>query len=402
MSLTGIAGSLVEAWAELRTHKTRVLLALIGVALSVASLTTVVALADMSREALAQGSEASSGRPATLTVGAYPMNGEMGDLAPLREAFGSVVERYAVEYASLNLLTSVPFQFPDGVVQTETTVVDADYGVMRRVNLTSGAWFTETDGQRLAPAVIVNEAFYARLGSPDLAVDPVVRISSGTRVDAVVTGVRRNLWPEEPPAAYMLSEAYDRVGAVAAPGMNGPPMLELWVPEDLAEPLTAAIISDLSAQFPALQIDAYRADYAAWGDPYGGMQLAVGGIAGLVLLLGAVGLLNISMVTVKYRVREIGIRRSFGATSGRIFFGVMLESVVATFIAGLVGVMAAIAVAKLPAVQRQVAFGISELPPFPVEAALLGLGAATAVGALAGLIPAVVAVRVKVIDAIRF
>ena len=402
MSLSGIAGSLVEAWAELRTHKTRVLLALIGVALSVASLTTVVALADMSREAMEQGEEVSSGRPATLNVSAYPMDGNFSDPAPLRQAYGSLVDRYSVEYASLNLRTTVPFQFPDGVLQAETSVVDADYGVMRRVNLTAGSWFSETDAQRLAPAVIVNEAFYARLGSPDLAVDPVVQISTGAPLDAVVTGVRRNLWPDEPPSAYMLSDAYDRSVAGSGPDMNTVPMLELWVPEEIAEPLQAAIVSDLSAQFPAMQVDVYRADYAAYGDPFGGIQLVVGGIAGLVLLLGAVGLLNISMVTVKYRVREIGIRRSFGATSGRIFFGVMLESVVATFVAGLVGVMAAIAVAKLPVVQRQIAFGIAELPPFPIEAALLGLGAATAVGALAGLIPALVAVRVKVIDAIRF
>ena len=42
------------------------------------------------------------------------------------------------------------------------------------------------------------------------------------------------------------------------------------------------------------------------------------------------------------------------------------------------------------------------MPPFPVTAALVGMGAAVAVGALAGLIPATFAVRVKVIDAIRY
>ena len=56
-------------------------------------------------------------------------------------------------------------------------------------------------------------------------------------------------------------------------------------------------------------------DYASNGDPFATVQLAVAGIAGVVLLLGAVGMLNISMVTVRYRVREIGIRRSLGATS---------------------------------------------------------------------------------------
>lgn len=131
-------------------------------------------------------------------------------------------------------------------------------------------------------------------------------------------------------------------------------------------------------------------------------QLAVGGVVGLVLLLGAVGMLNISMVTVRYRVREIGIRRSFGATSLRIFLGVMMESVVATAVAGVVGVMLAVALVKNPWLESRIAPGLTEYPPFPLDAALLGLASAVLVGALAGAIPAIVAVRVKVIDAIRF
>lgn len=143
-------------------------------------------------------------------------------------------------------------------------------------------------------------------------------------------------------------------------------------------------------------------DYASQGDPFATVQLAVGGIAALVLLLGAVGMLNISMVTVRYRVREIGIRRSFGATSSRIFLGVMMETVVATAVAGIVGVMVSVAIVKNPWIQSKIAPGLHEYPAFPIEAALLGLGSAVLVGALAGAIPALVAVRIKVIDAIRF
>ncbi|MET4061091.1 putative ABC transport system permease protein [Arthrobacter sp. UYP6] len=397
MSLSGIVGTLVEAWAELRIHKTRILLALIGVALSVAALTTVVGLGNMVRESIAQGSEAQSGRPATLSVMMYSPDGAGPDPALATAAYREMTERYAVEYSSLIYQTMVPFQLPNGVTQTQTMVVDADYEVMRRVPMAQGSWFTAADGQRLAPAVVINEAFYTSLGSPDLRSHPVLPISLDHEVNAVVVGVNRDRYEGEFPQAIMLSEAYDRLGMEAAN-----PSMELWVPEELSDSLAATLTADLTAQFPGMQVEAYRSDYAAWGDPFGGLQWAVGGIAGLVMLLGAVGLLNISMVTVKYRVREIGIRRSFGATSGRIFFGVMLESVVATFVAGVLGVMAAVAVVKLPVVQRAVASGLTELPPFPLEAALIGLGAATAVGALAGLIPAVVAVRVKVIDAIRY
>ena len=398
MSLSGIVGSLVEAWSELRIHKTRVLLALIGVALSVAALTTVVGLGNMARESIAQSSEVQSGRPATLSVMMHGPDGYPPEAAVAAAAYRGVAERYSVAYSSMTAQTNVPFQLPDGVLQVNTVVVDPDYKVMRRVPMVEGAWFSAADADRLAPAVIVNQALYERMGNPSLASSPLLPVSGERRVDAVVVGVSREQYEGEYPAAMMLSASYERLGLPAASNLY----LELWIPEELSDTLSGAIAADLQAQFPGQEVMVNRSDYAAWGDPYRGLQLAVGGIAGLVMLLGAVGLLNISMVTVKYRVREIGIRRSFGATSGRIFFGVMLESVVATFVAGVLGVMAAVAVVKLPVIQRMVASGATELPPFPLEAALIGLGAATAVGALAGLIPALVAVRVKVIDAIRY
>jgi len=79
-----------------------------------------------------------------------------------------------------------------------------------------------------------------------------------------------------------------------------------------------------------------------------------------------------------------------------------MESVVATVAAGVVGVFIAVLVVKSPWVTDLVGQGVTDLPAFPVEAALLGLASATVVGALAGLLPALVAVRVKVIDAIRY
>jgi putative ABC transport system permease protein len=71
-------------------------------------------------------------------------------------------------------------------------------------------------------------------------------------------------------------------------------------------------------------------------------------------------------------------------------------------VAGVVGVVIAVLVVKSPWVTELVASGVQDVPAFPIEAALIGLASATFVGALAGLLPALVAVRVKVIDAIRY
>nr|WP_255525951.1 ABC transporter permease [Frigoribacterium sp. CG_9.8] len=172
----------------------------------------------------------------------------------------------------------------------------------------------------------------------------------------------------------------------------------------MATKLTARLASELAAAAPSgVQVQVNRQDYAAYGgDPLAAFKIAVGAVAGLVLFLGALGLVNISLVTVRQRIREIGIRRSFGATAGRVFFAVMMESVVATVAAGVVGVGVAVAIVENPWVQEQLSQGITDLPSFPIGAALFGLAAATVVGALAGLLPAIAAVRFTVIDAIRY
>ena len=200
---------------------------------------------------------------------------------------------------------------------------------------------------------------------------------------------------------------YDSYMAVASPEQAQAvfPQFEAWVPTDIAEELAGLIRRDIAGELgEGWQVDVSRQDYLVYQgeDPLMPIKLLVGGVAILVLLLGALGLVNISLVTVRQRIREIGIRRSFGATAGRVFFAVMMESVVAAAAAGVVGVFVAVVVVKNPAVVGLIAPGITDIPAFPLEAALLGLGAATFVGALAGLLPALVAVRVKVIDAIRY
>jgi len=105
---------------------------------------------------------------------------------------------------------------------------------------------------------------------------------------------------------------------------------------------------------------------------------------------------------VRHRIREIGVRRSFGATGARVFISVMLESVVATVIAGGIGIVVVILGLRLPIVTETIFMGLQEPPAFPMSAAITGLLVSAGVGALAGLVPALVAVRVRPIDAIRY
>lgn len=402
---TEFVGSVVEAWAELRIHRTRVLLSLIGVAVAVAALTGIVALGQIAQQSQIETLERQAGRPALLNISMYNfVTGETPDVEVLDAAFLTTMDRYKISYYSRNAYTSMIIQFPDGVRDVQTQVVDVAFGVMHRERVKEGEWFAISDADRLAPNVIVNEVLWKLLGSPPLSSHPTISLPGREQTTAVITAVTPSAEYEDYPSMFLLTSAWDRIASEELRQQTYP-SYEAWVPIDLADQLISLIQRDVSGALGTeWQTDVTRNDYLAYSDedPLLFLKLLVTGVAVLILLLGALSLVNISLVTVRHRIREIGIRRSFGATAGRVFFAVMMESIVATMVAGVVGVVIAVLVVKSPWVTSFVAQGIDDVPAFPLDAALIGLASATAVGALAGLLPALVAVRVKVIDAIRY
>jgi putative ABC transport system permease protein len=405
---TAFVGAVVEAWAELRIHKTQVLLSLIGVGVAVTALTGVVAAGSIATQATVEGFERGSGRPATVAVWAFnPITGEQPSKTDLDVAFATAMERYGVTYTNRTTYGGLSVQFPDGVVGISAFGVDQPYGAMHRIALAQGSWFTDRDALRLAPAIVVSEEIWERLGSPDVRVDPTIGIVTPTgTVDAIIIGVTpKQSLDGSYLQAYLLNDDYDAFAPPQDPNFPQLPNYEAWVPPEAADQLLPVLQRDIAAALgQGWQVDVQRQDYLAWQveDPLLVPKVVITGIAILVMVLGALGLLNIALVSVRHRIREIGIRRAFGATAGRVFFSVMMESVVATFVAGLAGVLLAIVLIRNPITESVLALYIQDIPGFPVEAALIGLGAATLVGALAGLLPALVAVRVKVIDAIRY
>lgn len=400
----GLVGAVLEAWAELRIHRTRVMLSLIGVAVAVCALTTVVGLGAVMQQSTVESMERSSGRPAMLTLSVSSQGGESLGSPELDAAFETVAKRYEIRYSSRAVWATMTAQFLDGTSSVDAQAVDPDYGVMHRIQLASGRWFSGQDESLLAPALVVNDNFYQRMGRPDLRTHPTVTVTSGEGLTAVVVGVTPAVNYQESPRAYVLSPVLPHVVPAAQLKQNSP-SYEFWVPPSVAKDLAQRIERDVRAVLPEhSNVNVSRQDYLSYGgsDPLLPVKLVLGGVSVLVLLLGALGLVNISLVTVRQRIREIGIRRSFGATAGRVFFAVMMESVVATLVAGVIGVIGSILIVQNPWLRGLVGQGASDLPPFPLEAALIGMAAAGFIGALAGLLPALVAVKVKVIDAIRY
>ncbi|MBU4216104.1 MAG: ABC transporter permease, partial [Actinobacteria bacterium] len=326
--MSGIVGAIVEAWDELRIHKVRVLLSLIGVAFAVTAITGVTAAVAMLKQGFAEQSDRSNGRSVTLMVNAYSNTGAVtaADTAAFDAAYHQALERYSITWASRNQQTLAPFRFPSGNQTVPVTAVDPAYGTIHRTRVTQGRWFTPEDEKAFAPVLVVNQAFLDRLGVPELSSHPTVQL--GDTVTATIIGVQPEQWSGEEPTAFVLYDQLTHWYQIDPRMGQSLPTLAMWVPTDQADGLSSHLARDMKAAVPGLQVDVQ--DNRTWGG--GELDSAtkwVGlGVGGFALLLGGLGLVNISLTTVRYRIREIGIRRSFGATSGRVFFGVMMESVV--------------------------------------------------------------------------
>jgi len=124
--------------------------------------------------------------------------------------------------------------------------------------------------------------------------------------------------------------------------------------------------------------------------------LLLAGIAGVSLLVGGIGIMNIMLVSVTERTREIGIRKSIGATRGSVQLQFLIEAVVLSCLGGALG----IALAWVAADQLSTSYGWTMV--IPPDAVVMSFGFAAMIGIVFGFYPAVRASRLDPIEALRY
>jgi putative ABC transport system permease protein len=128
----------------------------------------------------------------------------------------------------------------------------------------------------------------------------------------------------------------------------------------------------------------------------GATYLVLTAISGVALMIGGIGVMNIMLVSVTERTKEIGLRKAVGATRSNILWQFLIEAVVLTGIGGLLG----LAVGELASILMN---KYSPLPAFvPAWAIGVGIGVSAAVGIVFGLWPAWKAARLDPIESLRY
>ncbi|MEY2893643.1 MAG: Macrolide export ATP-binding/permease protein MacB [Pseudomonadota bacterium] len=125
------------------------------------------------------------------------------------------------------------------------------------------------------------------------------------------------------------------------------------------------------------------------------LTLLLGAVAGVSLLVGGIGIMNIMLVSVTERTREIGLRLAIGATEREVLLQFLIEAVVLAALGGLVGIVLATAAS----IGLSLLMGVPYL--FNLQVNLLSFGFSAAIGVLFGFVPARRAAQLDPIDALR-
>ncbi len=128
----------------------------------------------------------------------------------------------------------------------------------------------------------------------------------------------------------------------------------------------------------------------------GTLSLLITGIAGISLVVGGIGIMNIMLVSVRERTREIGVRRAIGATQGQILIQFLMEAVVLSLLGGFIGLV----------IGQLASFGLANLGDWDFfidpGTVALALGFSGFVGIVFGVWPARTAAKLQPVDALRF
>jgi putative ABC transport system permease protein len=273
----------------------------------------------------------------------------------------------------------------------------ADYFDIYEIGFQSGHAFSDADDQKLRKVAIVGSQVKEELFGENDALDQSIRVDgSNYRVIGIAADKNADL---DQRVVIPLNTA----GTVLLGEKTYSQVLVKVSDEKLVDSTASKIESDLLEYYRITDPD--KANFSVItsaeilslvGDITGIFTTLLASIAGISLLVGGIGIMNIMLVSVTERTKEIGLRKALGAKEGAILTQFLVEAMLLTLIGGIIGV----------ALGFLFAFVISKVGNTPVifsaNSVILATSVSTVIGLTFGFYPAYRAAKLNPIDALRY
>ena len=403
------------ALRALAKNKTRAGLTVLGIVIGIAAVTTMVSIGE-SASALVQGQIQGLGTNVIVVLPGSSRRGGVRE-APVTTLTARDSEAIARECPAV--LVASPLVGASGQLifgnanwkPRELFGVGPDYLAVRSWPLQSGGFFTDRDVTSADKVCVIGKTLVARLFQTTSPLERTIRIKNiPFRVVGVLKEKGANIVGDDQDDIVLVpfTTAQKRLQGTTFDNVNA----------IMASARTDLQMSEAEGQIRQLLLERHRihlgeqADFevqntteiaSILGVITGTITLMLAAIAGLSLLVGGVGIMNIMLVSVTERTREIGIRMAVGARSRDILRQFLIEAILLSAIGGVIGVALGIgASAGVTMLINTFTRGTKWPVVVSIPAAVVALLFAAAVGMFFGYYPARRASRLDPIDALRY
>jgi putative ABC transport system permease protein len=408
--------TLTVAFRALGRNKLRAGLTVLGVVIGIAAVTTMVSIGQ-SATALVQGQLQSLG---TNVLVVFPASGRGGsgvrDTA-VHTLIAADADAIAADCPAVLAATQLVFTGGQAIYGNtnwkprDVLGVGPDYLIVRNGQLQAGSFFTERDITAAAKVCVIGQTVVAKLFQTSNPIDQTIRVKYiPLKVIGVLERKGANIVGEDQDDNVLIPyttvqkrlqrSEFDSVGAIMVSARTGGLMAD-------AEAQIRQLLMERHHIQPGEPTD-FRVQNTTeiantLGVITGTITLMLASIAAISLVVGGVGIMNIMLVSVTERTKEIGIRMAVGARSKDILRQFLVEAILLSGIGGLIGIGLGIAAsAGITAVINSLTTGTKWPTVVSFPAALVALVFAGAVGMFFGYYPARRASKLDPIEALRY
>jgi len=406
--------SMKQAWYSMRGHKLRTGLTMFGIVWGITSMIILVGMGKSSQRLIYHEfkkigekmivvwagqstsglSGAKGGRPIRFTV---------DDVQAVRDHCPNV------ELVSPHIhLGSQEIKRGNEILSCDTFGLDPDSAVIRKLNVGSGRFFTSEDMESGHRVCVVGANVKEKLFGDQRAAGEFIRVG-GIRLRVIGVLAKKGDQLSRPFSTLDDDQVFIPYTTAQKLFTGSPHFYLLFLqPRSLEvdDVARAEVRETLAMRHGFSPDDTDALGIFGIADMIGrvrgvtvGMQVFLGAASLITLLMGGVGVMNIMFVSINERIREIGIIKAVGAKRKHIFLQFLVESIFVTFIAGFIGIFLGCSICLV--------LGMFELPRLVAAPEIdplvmaISFAALTLVGVLSGILPALRASGMQIVEALR-